>query len=181
VPGRNGFRIYVLALCLWISHFHLVIAQAIDPDIIDFTKISGWKDLRVCLQGCFLAFHPPVQETAGCTTNACLCRPSTLGLAIQAASDCALKGCQNLDDQVTARKIVIDYCAAKGYTSIVSPTVLQSSTGAFTVTVIHSATATQTVVASSAPTISQGSFRHLGLGAIAISVLFIEYVLFLCG
>lgn len=46
-----------------------------------------------------------------------------------------MKYCSNLDDETSAVSILTQYCADKGYTSIVEPTILATPTGAFTVTV----------------------------------------------
>lgn len=192
VSANAGSGNFVSFLFLWLLYFRAVQAQAIDPDNINFKTISGWKDLRSCLQhvfdGCYgYVCAGNVAGSVQCVTNACFCRPSTLGAAIQAARDQALKECQNLDDQPQAETIVVDYCASKGYTSIVSPTVLPS-TGASTATVTSFSTVT---VSSSGPTrtiqVSKATanFLHLnglkyfGCTVFVLSVFFLECVVFL--
>ena len=116
-------RIVIIWLSLWSCLVH---SQVIDPDTIVFTTIAIWPDLRSCLQCCFQC-NGAVQYYVGCTTNACLCRPDTLGQAVAFIGPLALSECSDFQDSSSAISILTAYCAAKGYTSIISPTTLQST------------------------------------------------------
>lgn len=127
-------------------------AQAIDANLIDVTKYPDWADLRACVQ-CWLSTCPGnVFRVFGCTTNACACRASTLGSMIPVLEDGVISACSNLDDASTAVSVLKGYCSEKGYTSIVEPTILET-TGAFTVTAFATATVTmvENEVVSAAP------------------------------
>ncbi|KAL6407059.1 hypothetical protein AUP68_09882 [Ilyonectria robusta] len=102
-------------------------AQAIDANLIDITKYSDWNDLRACVQ-CWLSTCPGnVFRLFGCTTNACACRASTLGSIIPVLEDGVVSACSNLDDASTAVSVLKGYCSEKGYTSILEPTVLETT------------------------------------------------------
>jgi len=122
----------------------LAVAQAVDPDAIDFSVVSGWKDLRGCVQCWLQTCWDNIAEREQCKTNACLCRGSTLGEAIPKLSQGVMSYCSNIDDASTAVSVLTAYCSAKGYTQVVAPTTLQP-TGAFTVTVTETTAATVTV------------------------------------
>ncbi|KAK5657418.1 hypothetical protein OQA88_2990 [Cercophora sp. LCS_1] len=118
-----------------------VASQAVDPDLINFSTMAEWKDLRFCvqciLQECSLEH---ILYVIGCETNACICRGSTLGDAAPKLSKMALSRCNNLNDATIATSILIAYCLAKGYTELVHPTVLQTTTtGVYTITVTKAA------------------------------------------
>lgn len=193
VSANAGSGNIVFFLLWWLLYIRAAQAQAIDPDNINFKSISGWKDLRGCLQYVFDACygswgcHENVAGSVQCLTNACLCRPSTLGAAIQAARAQALKECQNLDDQAQAETIVVDYCASRGYTSIVSPTVLPSTgastatvTSFFTVTVSSSGPTRTTVVSNAtANFLHLNGLKYFGCTVFVLSVSFLECVVFL--
>jgi hypothetical protein len=142
-------RRFTLLLALFSLLSSWVSAQAVNADTIDFTKIPIFPNLRTCLQSCFSGSYY-IGYYEGCSTNACLCRGSTLGDAVVKIQSIALERCSNLDDQSTAVSVLTAYCASKGYTQIVTPTILQ--TGASTVTVTRTvaavtvATATVTTV-----------------------------------
>jgi len=148
-PGNvAAFAATVLVLLTYIS---VAASQAVDPDKVNFSTMSEWKDLRECvkceLQDCLynIAWHQ------GCATNACICRGSTLGEGIQKLGDNVLKRCSNLDDTSTAVSVLTAYCSSKGYTEVVQPTILQPTTGAYTVTVTAAAvTVIQTRVVNTA-------------------------------
>jgi hypothetical protein len=136
-----------------------VLSQALQSDVVDFTKLSVWPNLRSCLQMCFntcgfLGGCPDnVALAVGCETNACLCRPSTLGDGVEIVSNLALSRCKNLDDQTSATSVLKSYCSVKGYTSIVAPTLLPPTSGAFTTTAtvtvaVATVTVSHTVVVS---------------------------------
>jgi hypothetical protein len=63
------FYLVLLLLCL-----RPAAAQAISSDAVDFTSISVWNDLRVCLQSCFQTdyaySHSGIAGVVGCSTNA---------------------------------------------------------------------------------------------------------------
>lgn len=121
-------------LCTFL-HLQPVSSQAVDPDKVDFTTISIWINLRQCLQGVFSACCArDIAGQMGCQTNTCLCRASTLGGAVPLAGDMAMAACSNLDDKSSATSILTAYCASKGYTNVVAPTIL-STQGASTVTI----------------------------------------------
>ncbi|KAH8667835.1 hypothetical protein BGZ61DRAFT_558346 [Ilyonectria robusta] len=102
-------------------------AQAIDANLIDITKYSDWNDLRACVQ-CWLSTCPGnVFRLFGCTTNACACRASTLGSIIPVLEDGVVSACSNLDDASTAVSVLKGYCSEKGYTSILEPTILETT------------------------------------------------------
>jgi hypothetical protein len=125
--------IYAWRVIIWLSLWPcLVHGQAIDPDTIVFTTIAIWPNLRTCLQTCFIPNYNinDVQNEVGCQTNACLCRPDTLGQGVAYVGPLALSVCSDIQDSSSAISILTAYCAAKGYTSIISPTTLLS-TGMF--------------------------------------------------
>ncbi|KAH6971897.1 hypothetical protein EDB80DRAFT_418795 [Ilyonectria destructans] len=130
-------------------------AQAIDANLIDITKYPDWNDLRTCVQCWLTTCSGNIFEVVGCKTNACACRASTLGSMIPILEDGVLSYCSNFDDASTAVSVLKGYCSEKGYTSIIEPTVLET-TGAFTVTafattVYVTVTMVQNEVASAAP------------------------------
>jgi hypothetical protein len=99
--GRSNIPSILLAiLILLIPHAQ---PQAVDRDNIDFSTYPGIKDLRVCVRDSVLG---GVSWATGCSTNTCLCRPSTLGGVIPFLKDKALSACNNLDDQSTAVSVV---------------------------------------------------------------------------
>lgn len=106
-------------------------AQAIKDDSINFDGMPGWSDLRECVKRQFTnGDRPiPIASQMGCTTNACLCRPSVLGEAITVIEDWVMEACANYDDQKLAVNLLIDYCAEKGYTEIATA-VVPEPTGA---------------------------------------------------
>lgn len=126
---------------LFLLSVHPVDAQAINPDLVVWTTISQWPDLRSCVQVCFDGdvYDPSIESQVGCQTNACLCRPDTLGSAEQSLSSAVLNECSDIQDISTATSILISYCSAKGYTSIITPTIL-AATG--TCTQVPTATVT---------------------------------------
>lgn len=77
-----------------------------------------------------------------------LCRPDTLGLNLGIVAQQALSACSDLQDETSATSILTAYCASKGYTSILTPTVL--TTGASTVTL----TVNNPTAAATAPTVT---------------------------
>lgn len=133
-------------------------AQAVDKDQVVWTTQSGWKDMKTCAK-CnfdylFCNWPGNLQGDIGCSTNACMCRASTLGQTLKKVSDSVLSACSNYDDQRDATSFLIAYCSDKGYTSIGSA-VIASSTGAFTVTeTVTVSVVTQTVFVS---VVSSGS------------------------
>lgn len=160
-------------------------SQAIDPDTIDFSNIKIWKDLRSCLQSVFNYY--PIQWEIGCGTNACLCRPDILGLAIVDAAALAMSRCSDIQDQSSATSIVIAYCSTRGYTSIVYPSVV-STTGASTVTVTAAAhtftvpttvtvfaTVTQTIRVSGASRAFHLSYDAVGIASILLDLLILGF------
>lgn len=127
-------------------------AQAVDKDEVVWTTQSGWNDLKTCAK-CkfdylFCNWPGNLQGDIGCSTNACMCRASTLGQTLKKVSDSVLSACSNYDNQRDATSFLIAYCSDKGYTSIGSA-VIASSTGAFTVTeTVTVSVVTQTVLVS---------------------------------
>jgi hypothetical protein len=127
-------------------------AQAVDKDEVVWTTQSGWNDMKTCAK-CkfdylFCNWPGNLQGDIGCSTNACMCRASTLGQTLKKVSDSVLSACSNYDDQRDATSFLIAYCSDKGYTSIGSA-VIASSTGAFTVTeTVTVSVVTQTVFVS---------------------------------
>jgi hypothetical protein len=131
-PWEKTKRSSFIRLLAWlVLSTSRVLAQAVDGDKIDFTTLDGWIDLRSCLQGCFTGYGA-IQNQVGCQTNVCLCRASTLGEAVPEVANKAFSDCSNLDDKTSAISVLTAYCAGKGYTSIISPTLLSSETGART-------------------------------------------------
>ena len=128
----------------------LIVAQEVDPDIVDFSTVDGWKDLKACVQQRLNSIAGDIgcasSSFSGEWTNGCLCRPSNLGSAIQVIQQETMEQCQNIDDKNEAKTILVNYCKSKGYTSIVTPVISVSSTGGYTVT----ATVTQLVKSNAA-------------------------------
>jgi hypothetical protein len=169
------FSITIISLFL-----HHVSAQAINPDLVVWTTIGLWADLRTCVQWSLAGSTPydSVQDRVGCTTNACLCRPDILGSAEQTLSSVALAECSDFQDQSTAVSILTSYCSAKGYTSILPPTILPATTGACTA----SPTATVTVYVTHYVTVSGASsmrrYYYLMYTGVTLSVVVLMYQLF---
>ena len=86
--------------------------------------------------------YPPIQSQIGCGTNACLCRADTLGSAEQILSSAVSQSCSYIQDISTVTSMLVSYSLAKGYMSIIEPTIL-ATTGACT----QAQTATATVTA----------------------------------
>ncbi|KAE9369171.1 hypothetical protein N431DRAFT_560073 [Stipitochalara longipes BDJ] len=137
----------LLLFALWAFTWATANAQAVDPDIVNFKTIAIWDDLKACLtNNIFGGYYSGIWVTMGCQTNACFCRADTLGAAVNSVSVAAFSDCSDFQDQSTAVSVLTAYCAAKGYTSIITPTILQS-TGACTITAGLAATKTQYVTA----------------------------------
>lgn len=117
--NSNIFRSVLLLAILLLSPSN---AQAVKPDIINFSTIGNWADLKTCLQKCFGSYG--IQYTMECKTNACLCRPDTLGDAIEKVYLQAFSSCSAIQDQMLATSILINYCSVQGSTSIIKPTIL---------------------------------------------------------
>jgi FtsH-binding integral membrane protein len=176
--------VYIL-ICASLS----VDAQQIESDTIDFTTIQIWDDLRSCLKDVFNTCgflggcRDNVALEVGCQTNACLCRASTLGEAVEDAMDLSMSYCSNYDDQSSATSILTSYCSVRGYTSIVAPTIV--TTGASTVTIttaestetvtatatVTTAVPTETVIVSSSALLSAGGFLFWGAIGCVIALL----------
>jgi hypothetical protein len=140
---------------LFLLYLRHVDAQAINPDLVVWTTIAPWPDLRSCLQYSLNGYgFPSIQGQVGCSTNACLCRPDTLGLAEQSLSSIVQQECSDLQDISTATSILVSYCSAKGYTSIIEPTIL-ATTGACT----RTPTATVTAYVTQYVTVSKATFN----------------------
>ncbi|CAH0019810.1 unnamed protein product [Clonostachys rhizophaga] len=106
-------------------------AQAVDKDEVVWTTQSGWNDMKTCAKCKFdsLLCNWPgnLQGDIGCSTNACMCRASTLGQTLKKVSDSVLSACSNYDDQRDATSFLIAYCSDKGYTSIGSAVIASST------------------------------------------------------
>ena len=145
------FRLLSLLFLLGALVGHTV-AQQLDPDLVDFSTVNGWDDLKACVQYRldWIAYDVGCSETEGGTydyqdyTNGCLCRASNLGSAIEIIEEMTMEDCENIDDTNMAKTILVNYCKSKGYTSIVTPVVHVSATGGYTVT----ATVTQPVTST---------------------------------
>lgn len=109
----------------------------------------------------------PIQQVVECTTNACLCRPDTLGSAEQSLSSEASRLCSDFQDISTATSILLSYCSAKGYTSIIQPTILASS-GACTA--VPTPTATVTAYVTQYVTVSGASCKSSQLQTVKTGV-----------
>lgn len=139
-----------ILLLLLLTDARRCTAQAINADQIIFTTQPGWIDMRSCARCPFVVdfgvcnIGNDISGRAGCNTNACLCRPSTLGEAVSILGSEVLALCSNYDDQRTATSFLIAYCSAHGYTSVGSA-VFATETGACTIT---AATRTVTVTAT---------------------------------
>ncbi|KAK3326972.1 hypothetical protein B0T19DRAFT_420492 [Cercophora scortea] len=149
-PG-SGAAVAVTILLL-MGYIRLAASQAVDPDKINFATMSQWKDLRDCVRCQLQSCYGNIADYEGCATNGCICRGSTLGDAIPKLRGDTLSYCSNLDDASTAVSVLTAYCASKGYTQVVQPTILQTTTtGAYTVTITQAAvTVTQTRTANAA-------------------------------
>ncbi|KAI1360337.1 hypothetical protein F5Y08DRAFT_343771 [Xylaria arbuscula] len=124
-------------------------AQAISDDSIVYTTLSGWNDMRACARCPFqvnfsiCGAGDVLNDVLGCQTNACLCRPSTLGEAVEVIDEKVISLCSNYDDQSTATDFLLRYCSEHGYTSV--ETAAASPTGA-SLTAITTVTATVTEI-----------------------------------
>ena len=142
----------LLLLGAFVRH---TITQEVDPDIVDFSTVNDWDDLKACVQNRLNWIAGDI----GCSekgydefTNGCLCRASNLGSAVQIIQEKTMEDCQNIDDKNEAKTILVNYCKSKGYTSIVTPVVQASATGGYTVTATVTQLATSTVVKGGART-----------------------------
>lgn len=160
---RNISIFTATPLILFACLFHPSNSQAVPDDSIVFTTQAGWNDMRACAK-CPLQFNAGfcnigylIVNIVGCETNACLCRASTLGEAIDVYSDEALELCSNYDDQRTATSFLSQYCADKGYTSIDygNSNVASKTTGAYTTT------ATVTMYSFATVTLSSSGSRMI--------------------
>ena len=138
------------------------IAQEVDPNIVDFSTVAGWDDLKECVQDRLIWIGGDI----GCSTNSngeytigCLCRPSNLGSAIGIIEEKTMEDCQNIDDKNEAKTILVNYCKSKGHTSIVTPVISVSSTGGYTVTATVTQLATSNVAQLVTSTILAGGAR----------------------
>ena len=174
-PFSNWSRVFLLFL-LWLSTWRTADAQAVNPDLVNFKTISIWNDLKDCLKYDIFGDdggYAGIWVKMGCQTNACFCRADTLGAAINSVSIAAFSDCSDFQDQSTAISVLTAYCADKGYTSIITPTILQS-TGACTITTNLAATTTQyvtayvTVYVSNSPRATQ-----LSRGSALVAVSFV--------
>ncbi|VUC32653.1 unnamed protein product [Clonostachys rosea] len=107
------------------------VAQAVDNDEVVWTTQSGWNDMKKCARckfdSGFCNWPGTLQGEVGCSTNACMCRASTLGQTLKKVSDSVLSACSNYDDQRDATSFLIAYCSDKGYTSIGSAVIASST------------------------------------------------------
>lgn len=149
-----AFPFAILLLLLLVGPRHCV-GQAIDADQIIFTTQPGWVDMKACAKCPFLinfsvcnVGNDISNRVGGCLTNACLCRASTLGQAVDILGEEVLSLCSNYDDQRTATSFLLAYCSVHGYTSVGSA-VLTTETGACTVAAV-----TQTVTVATTVTVS---------------------------
>jgi hypothetical protein len=156
---------------------HHIDAQAINPDLVVWTTISQWPDLRFCVQVCLggsgagMGF-PSIQGQVGCNTNACLCRPDILGSAEQSLSSVVSGQCSDIQDISTATSILASYCSAKGYTSIIEPTIL-ATTGACT----YAPTATVTAYVTQYVTVSLATTKTCRHQVVKVAVAVISVLL----
>jgi hypothetical protein len=166
---------------LFLLSLNPVHAQAINPDLVVWTTINQWADLRGCVRICLggsgagIGF-PSIQGQVQCDTNACLCRPDILGSAEQSLSSVVSQQCSDIQDISTATSILTSYCSAKGYTSVIAPTIL-GTTGACT----QAPTATVTAYVTHYVTLSMAtckSYQHQAVkGAVAaFSVLLLHQI-----
>ena len=119
--------ILILGASLLATEFSTVGAQIIDPDLIDFSQLPGFSDLRQCVRDCFGGCsgcslgNPQVAKTVGCATNKCLCStPSTFELSLISLIPC-VKPCATVDDTEIAKKLLLDYCAKYKYYYTIGP------------------------------------------------------------
>lgn len=155
-------------------------SQALDPNVADFSTVDGYDDLTNCVQECLGGIGIYVDcslNAVGHYTNACLCRPSTLSSAVTIIQQKAEEQCQNSDDKNVAKTVLLKYCASKGYTSVVTPGVLPSSTGGYTVTATVTQISTLTAFARSSSTSDANrlpsSRRDICFGTVILAVLFL--------
>ena len=161
---------------------NLAYGQGLTPDEIDFSTIDGWDDLRSCLKDRL----NDIAEDVGCTedddfyyTNGCLCRPSTLGSAVQIIQEKTMDDCQNTDDKNLAKTILLNWCSSKGYTSVATPASQASATGgsSYPVTTTVTQGATSTVAAGSVVTrtvaVGSGVTRTVAGGSDPTSTVFV--------
>lgn len=120
---RSGVASFCRAIGLLIACINLmpvVKAQALSSDSVDFTTTEGWLNFPECTKGIFSGNGPLRWGQNGCSTNTCLCSRSNLELGITETQDLALFACSNLDDQMAAKTILIEYCSAHGFTGPVT-------------------------------------------------------------
>lgn len=104
---------FAFAVTLTLCVFHISYAQVVNPDLINFSTISIWPDLKPCVQACF----ETIGDDVGCSSNACLCRPDVIPIVAEQLFVDAFLSCSAERDQSSATSIFTAYCAAKGYTS----------------------------------------------------------------
>lgn len=103
VMGHRVSEILALTtIVVFLCPLRPAIAQAIDPDSVDYTVIPGWTDLRECLRvdcfnnglgRCSAGTCNGPNNAVGCTTNQRTCRPSLLYQGLQYVVKCARENC----------------------------------------------------------------------------------------
>ncbi|KAH7310627.1 hypothetical protein B0I35DRAFT_463237 [Stachybotrys elegans] len=111
-------------------------SQAIADDEINFPSQPGWNDMRACARCYFDSstcnWFYDLTTDLGCINNACICRASTLGQAIENISSGILSACSNYDDQATATDFMKAYCSDRGYTSVGSAVPAEATVSSLT-------------------------------------------------
>jgi len=178
INRRNHARLWLLANLVAFL-IHGINSQAIDPDLVVWTTVAGYSSWTTCLKQTLAGAgynYKAIEYYVGCEVNSCLCRPNLLGKGIGILADRVLSRCSDFQEQSSATSILIAYCSAKGYTSILPPTILQ--TGACTQTPSATATVYATVyvtsyVKRSSSVISIQSPRLKMLTVVMLSMVFL--------
>ena len=130
------------------------------------------------VQYCFDSFdgYNKIQDATGCTTNACLCRTDTLGNAEGILATKALSQCSDYQDQNTAISTLLSNCSAEGYTRLIAPTIV-SSTSAWSITPTATVTAfiTQYVNVRTPASVNLRPLISLDKALAALFVILVSY------
>lgn len=81
------------------------------------SEVTGWQNLRGCLQGCFGWYCDtiscsvcPIAMALGCSTVSCMCQADYRQDALNNIASCVNSGCDTTSEQSEAPKIFNTFC-----------------------------------------------------------------------
>ena len=93
---------------------------------VDFSTITAWSALPLCLQQQLQLYDGGVAAWIGCNNNFCLCSESFAAAEDQLASD-ALQECSYVSNMNSATSILSEYCSQHGFTRLLGATSLNTA------------------------------------------------------